>query len=361
MKQIRLGKSELVVSQIGFGGIPIQRLSEREAIFVIRSCIDKGVNFIDTARAYTTSEERIGKAIAECRDQVILATKSLAKDRKGLLNDLDTSLRFLKVETVDLYQLHGVSSHEDYQKIIEPGGALEGVYEAQRTGKVKHIGISTHSLDVAKQMVKSGLFETLLFPLNFVAREPGEELYPLAAANDIGFIVMKPLAGGMLSDVRLAFKYLLQFPGAVLIPGIEKVAELEEIIRIVSEPATLTEVEREEMERIRQELGSRFCRRCQYCQPCPQGVPITQLMITESMWRRIPLADFVKDFAAPIEKATNDCTKCGECESKCPYGLPIREILDESIALYQREKAKYESIIAEQRAQKGVLAPYPRL
>jgi predicted aldo/keto reductase-like oxidoreductase len=345
MKRIRLGKSGLTVSQIGFGGIPIQRLAEKEAIAVVRGCLDRGVDFIDTARAYTTSEEHIGKAIAGRRDGVVLATKSVCRDKAGLLADLETSLRLLGSETIDLYQLHGVSTMEDYQKVTQPGGALEGALEAQRSGKIRHIGFTSHSLDISNLAVDSGLFETILFPLNFVGREPGEALYPLAIARDVGFIVMKPLGGGLLGNARLAFKYLLQFSQAVSIPGIEKIEELEEILRIVSEPARLTQTDLDGMERIRQELGSRFCRRCQYCQPCPQGIPIAQVLSAENVWKRIPLADFLQGYAAPIEKAAA-CEKCGECEAKCPYGLPIREMLDESLALYQRAKADYEATVA---------------
>ena len=344
MRRIRLGKSGLMATQVGLGGIPIQRLSEDEAIAVVKGCLDLGLNFIDTSRAYTTSEERIGKAIAGRRDEVIIATKSLARDRATLLADLEVSLRLLGVEAIDLYQLHNVSSKEDYQHVIGPGGALEGALEAQRSGKVKHIGITSHTLDVAKGAVQSGLFETILFPLNFVAREPGEELYPLAMACDVGFIVMKPLAGGMLDNARLAFKYLLQFPDAVCVPGVERVQQMEEIVRIVSEPAALTNAEQQEMDRVRKELGDRFCRRCQYCQPCPQGISINFLMIAESMWKRMPLSEFLKSYATQVEKAATDCEKCGECEDKCPYGLPIREMLDEAIALYRREKAAYDAV-----------------
>lgn len=346
MERLRLGKSGFMVSRVGFGGIPIQRLSEKEAIAVVRGCLDRGVNFIDTARAYTTSEERIGKAIAGRRDEVILATKSLARDKAGLLADLDLSLRPLGVETIDLYQLHGVSSEEDYQRVVGPGGALEGAEKAQQAGKIKHIGFTSHSLEIAKQAVRSRQFETILFPLNFIAREPGEELYPLAVEHDIGFMVMKPLAGGMLDNARLAFKYLLQFPKVLLVVGIERIEEMEEILQIVSGSTALTEAERSEMERFRKELGHRFCRRCQYCQPCPHGVPVTTIMIAESMWKRIPLRDFVESYAGPVEKAAACCIKCGECEAKCPYGLPIREIIDECLELYHREKARYEVMVA---------------
>jgi predicted aldo/keto reductase-like oxidoreductase len=225
--------------------------------------------------------------------------------------------------------------------VVGPDGALEGAWEARRAGKIKHIGLSSHSLETATEAVKSGLFETIFFPLNFVTREAGEELYPLAVERDVGFMVMKPFAGGMLEDARLAFKYLLQFPQATLVTGIERTEELDEILHIVSDPAPLTEAEQREIDRLREELGNKFCRRCQYCQPCPEEVPITKLVIGESMWKRFALPNFLKIYAGAVEKVVADCTKCGECEEKCPYGLPIRAMMDEFLELYHREEARY--------------------
>jgi len=324
---------------VAFGGLPIQRLTEQEAVTLVRGCLDRGVNFIDTARAYSVSEEYIGKGIAGRRDQVVLATMTTARDRAGLSRDLETSLRLLGCETIDLYQLHGVSSQSDYERVLGPDGAMQGLYAARQAGKIRHIGISSHSVEVSRQAIASGLFETILFPLNFVARELGEQIYPLAVEHDVGFITMKPLGGGMLSDARLAFKYLMQFEHAVLLTGIERLAELEQILAIVSGSAELSEVEREEMARIRRELGDRFCRRCQYCQPCPHGVSITQLMVAESNWKRCTLQAFLDTYASVVKQAAADCAECGECEDKCPYKLPIRQMLKESIAFYERQEA----------------------
>jgi len=342
MNKIRLGRSELWVTQIGFGGIPIQRLAEAEAVAVVRHCLDRGINFLDTAHGYTTSEERIGQAIAGIRAGLILASKSPARDRAGVLAHLELSLQRLGVDYIDLYQLHNVSKEEDLQQALAPGGALEAARQAQQEGKIGHIGITSHAVEIAKKAVRSGLFETILFPLNFVAKEPGEEVYQLALEHDVGFIAMKPLGGGMLPSARLAFKYLLQFPQAANIPGIEKAAEIDEILQIVAEPADLSAADRVEMERIQADLGSRFCRRCDYCQPCPQGIPISQLTTAVSMLRRMPVEGFLCFTGPAAEKAAADCQKCGECEERCPYGLPIREMMDEAIALYWREKAAYE-------------------
>ncbi|MBN1811856.1 MAG: aldo/keto reductase, partial [Anaerolineae bacterium] len=207
MKTTRLGKTGLQVSRIGFGGIPIQRLTEDEAIRVASRCIDLGVTFLDTANAYTTSEGRIGKAIAGRREQLVIATKTGARDKQTALEHLENSLRCLQTETIDLWQFHNVSSVEAYEKILGPDGAMEAAQEALRAGKIQHIGVSCHSMDMALKMIPPGLFETIQFPFNFVTNEPADELLPLAEKHDIGFIAMKPFAGGMLANAKLALKY----------------------------------------------------------------------------------------------------------------------------------------------------------
>jgi predicted aldo/keto reductase-like oxidoreductase len=339
MKTIRLGQTGLSVSALGFGGIPIQRLSEAAAVEVVRHALDLGVTFLDTANAYTTSEERIGKAIRGRREGLVLATKTQAREAQGVAQHLALSLERLGVDCIDLYQFHCVSSDEEYEKVTAPGGPLQVVREARASGQVKHIGLSSHSLQIAQRAVRSGCFETIMFPLNFVASEAAQELIPLALEHDVGFIAMKPLAGGALHDATLAFKYLRQFPQVLPIPGIERPEEIEEIVAIMEGPGEMTSQERAAMARMRAELGNRFCRRCGYCQPCPQGVSIQPLMILDSMIKRMPVAEVFRDFV-PIVQTADECVECGECEEKCPYGLPIREIIQEHIALFYREKEK---------------------
>jgi len=225
VKEIRLGKTGLTVSRIGFGGIPIQRVSADEGVAVVRRCLDLGVTFLDTANGYTTSEERIGRAIRGRREGVILATKTGARDRQGAREHLELSLERLGVDYIDLYQFHGVNDFTSYQQILAPDGAMETFQEALEAGIIGHMGITSHSPDVAKEAIRSSHFETLMFAFNFVAREPAEELTPLCEAEDVGFIAMKPFAGGMLERADLAIKYLLEFPNVVPIPGIEKAEE----------------------------------------------------------------------------------------------------------------------------------------
>ncbi|MEE9400045.1 MAG: aldo/keto reductase, partial [Dehalococcoidales bacterium] len=288
----------------------------------------------------------IGKAIAGRRQELILATKSLDRTRQGVESHLKLSLERLGVEYVDLYQFHNISDMETLDKVVAPGGLLSVVEEARKAGLVKHIGITSHQIDVAKEAVKTDRFETIMFPLNFLCHEVTEELLPLVRERDIGFIVMKPLAGGVLDNATLAFKYLLQFPGLTLIAGIEKLPEIEEIARILEEPLALTPAEQKEIERLRQELGTTFCRRCDYCQPCPVGIAISDVTSFPGLIKRLPLARiFSGKFAEVFEKAA-DCTECGDCEEKCPYGLPIREMMVQYSDLFQAEKKKYQEQMA---------------
>lgn len=337
MKIVRLGKTELQVPIIGFGGIPIQRLTENEAIEVVQRCLDLGVTFLDTANGYTTSEERIGKAIAGRRDQVIIATKSGTGDKATAQEHLELSLKRLNTDYIDLWQFHGISTPEKYEKVLGPGGAMEAAQEALKAGKIRHIGVTSHSLDMAIKMVPSGHFETMQFPFNFVTNEAKERLLPLCQEHDLGFIAMKPFAGGMLGKASLSIKWLLQFEGLVPDPGIEKVEEIEEIVEIVNGSWALTSEEQQEIERIREELGTRFCRRCQYCLPCPQNIRIPMMMNLGSFMKRFsPDRLYSESFRQNNIEPAKTCIKCGECEKRCPYQLPIRDMLVENIELYEK-------------------------
>ena len=334
MEQVRLGRTGIEVSRIGFGGIPIQRLSEEEAVRVVQHCIDLGVTFLDTANGYTTSEERIGKAIAGRRGEVIIATKTGARDRAGAREHLELSLRRLNTDYIDLWQFHGVSSTEDLERVLGPGGAMEAAQEALQDGKIRHIGITSHSLDIALKAVPSGHFETIQFPFNFVTSEPADELIPLSRKCDVGFIAMKPLAGGLLEDATLAFKYLLQFDGVIPDPGIERSEEIDEIVGIVGGSWEFTAEETQDLERIRDRLGTRFCRRCGYCQPCPQGISSPTVLNIRSFYKRFSEERFFSGHPADAVEVARDCAECGQCEEQCPYELPIREMLVESVEFF---------------------------
>ena len=339
MRKLALGRTGLVVTQLGFGGIPIQRLTEQESVDLISACLDLGINFVDTANGYTTSEERIGKAIRGRRHELVIASKTGARDRAGARAHLELSLKRLGVDHIDVHQLHNVGSPAAWEQVSGPGGALEALVEAREQGLIGHIGVSSHSLPVAKTLVTSGQFATLQYPFNFVADEAAKELLPLCREHGVGFIAMKPLGGGLIPHGRLAIRYLAQFPDAVADPGIERLDEMKELIAAVEESGELSAADAAEIERIREELGTRFCHRCDYCQPCPEGIAISTVLAIRSFVRRFPPARaFGEATVATVEKAAQ-CAECGECETRCPYQLPIREMLKVEAAGYFAARA----------------------
>jgi uncharacterized protein len=342
MRKLRLGKTGLMVTQLGFGGIPIQRLNEKDAVAVVARCLDLGINFIDTANAYSTSEERIGKAIAGRKEGLILATKSTSRSPEVIIKHLDQSLKMLGVDCIDLYQFHNVSDAKSLEIVLAPQGPRAELEKAKKAGKIRHIGVTCHQIDTAKKAVASDQFETVMFPFNFVTSEALDELIPLARAHDVGFITMKPLAGGMISNARIAFKYLFQFPDIVSIPGIEKVEEIEEIAGLLGSDPHLTAADKREMEQLKQQLGTRFCHRCDYCQPCKESIAISTVMIFPSLAARLPDEHIYSGFWGSLVEKAAGCSLCGECEERCPYHLPIREMLDEHVQAYMKRKKIYE-------------------
>jgi len=330
MRKVILGRSGLEVSAVGFGGIPIQRITEDEALAVIHRALDLGVTFIDTAAGYGDSQRKIGRAIASRRDGLVIATKSGARKKAEILADVERSRSEMGVDVIDLYQLHGVSSPDTW-RAFRSGGGLDGLLEARERGLIAHVGVSSHSLDMAMELVEQDVFETLQFPFNLVTSEPAERLIPRCRERNTGFIVMKPLCGGQYDDAELAFKFLNAFPDVVAIPGIERIEEIEQIVALVESGQRLSGDDKARAERIAAELGKLFCRRCGYCMPCPQGVPITQAMILDSLIKRLPPAG-AAGAARNVAEKVAQCIDCAVCESKCPYDLPIRQSIRDAAA-----------------------------
>lgn len=342
METFRLGKSGLQATRIGFGGIPIQRLTDEEAVTVVRRCLDLGINYIDTANAYTTSERRIGMAIAGRRKGLILATKSGARTRDGVGQNLANSLKMLGTDYIDLYQFHGVNDQKNLDMVLDPNGPWGVVEKAMKDGVIKHVGITCHSTDTAKEAVKTDRFETIMFPFNFITSEPANDLLPLCRKHDVGFIAMKPMAGGMLEDATLAFKYLLQYPDVLPLIGIEKAWEIEEIVALLGKSIKLSAAEKTRMKKMSAELGDRFCRRCDYCQPCTANIAISTVMNAPGFAKRMPPERIFAGSFAPVLQKLYDCTDCGDCETRCPFNLPIREIMKETGEWYKKAKAEWE-------------------
>ena len=342
MDRVRLGRTGLMVSRIGFGGIPIQRVSEEDAVAVVNHCLGYDINFIDTAASYTTSEVRIGKALkTHNRKDIIIATKSGARDAEKLAEHLARSLKQLSVDYIDLYQFHGVNDLEFLEKVLAPDGPMAVVQKAKKDGIIKHIGISCHAKDAAIKAIETDLFETLMFPFNFVTSEPAEEILPLCRKHDVGFIAMKPMAGGMLDNVPIAFKYLLQFPDVVPLVGIEKTREIDEIIGIMNQPWRLTTAEKHELARMKKELGKEFCRRCDYCQPCPAEIKISSVMGFAGFAKRMPAISVYEGWVSPLMEKVYDCQDCGECEERCPFKLPVRQLIKKYADQYKAGKEAY--------------------
>ena len=328
MQTMRFGKTELSVSRVAFGGIPIIPLSIEDGAAVVRHCFERGITFFDTANMYGDSEKKIGLALASVRDRVVIATKTLERTAEGAAKHIAFSLGNLKTDYIDLYQLHSISKQEDWDAITAPGGALEAVQQAKAEGKIRHVGFSSHDIPLAIKVCRTELFASIQIPFNFIEKEPADELFPVARELDMGIIAMKPLGGGLLGQADLCFKFLQQYPFAVPDPGIQTAEEADEIIALYDSPQLLTAADNEEIEKIRSELGNRFCHRCGYCMPCEQGVKIPDVMGFRSMARRLDpniAIAFTKDAMETVEH----CSECGECLEKCPYNLEIPELIRE--------------------------------
>ena len=338
MKKKRLGKTGLMVSELGFGGIPIMQLETDDAAEMVRYCFDRGVNFFDTANMYLDSEGKIGQALEGVRDQVVIATKTLERSRQKAAEHITNSLKQLRTDYIDLFQFHNLSEDFELETVLAPGGAIEAAMEAKDKGQIRHIGFSAHNQDAALKVIQTGLFETVQFPFNFVETQALEALHPAALEKDMGIIAMKPLGGGMLERADLCFKFLQQHQHVIPIPGVSNKKEFDQILAMYETPQPLTDQDRQDIESIRERLGESFCRRCGYCLPCPQGVMIREAQMFPAIMNRLaPLQAivFMKGAIASVE----ECIECGECEEKCPYNLPIVEMLKGHVERYRELEA----------------------
>ncbi len=321
-----LGKTKLKISPFGFGGIPIQRIDAEGTKALMHRLMEAGVNYIDSARGYTVSEEYLGYGLEGIRQHFVLATKSMARDKSSMARDIDISLRNFRTDYIDLYQIHNPNASQLAQ-VIGPGGALEALQEAKALGKISHIGITLHSLDLFKQVLSYDWVETIMFPYNLVETQ-AEECIVQCAQKGIGFICMKPLAGGAIEDASLAMRFLAQNPNlSVVIPGMADPRELEENLAAFDNSAPLTQQELDKLEAIRANLGTQFCRRCNYCAPCTVGIQIPNVFMMEGYYSRYDLKSWALGRYEAGGKYASDCVQCGACEERCPYQLPIRQML----------------------------------
>lgn len=326
MEYRKLGKTGLTISRMGFGGIPIQRIDAEGTRKLLHEMADKGINYIDTARGYTVSEEYLGYAMEGIRDKFVVATKSMARTKEAMAADIETSLRNLRTDHIELYQVHNPSM-EQLDQVIGKDGALEALMEAREAGRVGHIGLTCHSVQVFERALELDWVETIMFPYNIVESQ-GEELIRKCTEKNVGFIAMKPLAGGAIEDASLALRYICANKNVtVVIPGMAEEGELDENIQACEDEKSLTEEELKKIEDVKKQLGTDFCRRCNYCAPCTVGINIPSVFLFAGYLQRYNLADWAKDRYSTLAVKASACVGCGECEKRCPYHLPIREKL----------------------------------
>ena len=378
--RIVLGRTGLEVRRLGFGGIPIQRVSEAEAVAMVRYVVEHGCEFIDTSRAYSTSERRIGLALKEAgigrrapgachraadfcpgapganssgavgstepggpsgsghpaARRLVIASKSHARTADAMRADLETSLRELQLDYIDIYKCHFVPTHADYEKVTGPGGALEALLQARDEGLIGHLGISSHNLEVLDRSLDEGLFDVLMVCFGILEPKAKERIIPKARERNVGVLAMKPFSGGVVDNARLALKYALAEPGVLVLAGLEHPDLFDENWRIFQEAArgggALTAPEQAQIAEIQQTYDKVFCRRCDYCQPCAENIPIQTVLGVRSMAKRMGKGLLENGPFWPAVQRARNCTECGECVTRCPYDLPIPDLMRENLA-----------------------------
>lgn len=331
MDMFRLGRTNLMVSRSGFGALPIQRISFDEAKRILRKAYDNGINFFDTARAYTDSEEKLGYALADVRNKIILATKTQAQDKKTLFQHLETSLRNLRTDYVDILQLH---NPKELPNPHDADSLYTGLLEAKQKGMIRFIGLTNHSIKNALQAADSELYDTIQFPLNPLASEAELSLIGVCKERDIGVIAMKALSGGLITHAAAAFAFLRQYENVVPIWGIQELSQLDEFLALEKNPPILDEAMWQVIQRDKTELAGEFCRACGYCLPCPAGIEIPTQARISLLLRRAPVQPFLEaDFREKMNRI-NQCIECGHCKSNCPYGLDTPNLLKRELKRY---------------------------
>ena len=341
MQKIRLGKTEMTAWQNGFGALPIQRISKEEAVKLLRRAYEGGMRFFDTARAYSDSEEKCGEAFAGFREDIFIATKTMAKTPEEFEKQLDTSLSLLRTDYIDLYQFHCV---EQCWRPGDGSGMYECMLKAKESGKIRHIGVTAHKIKIAMECVESGLYETLQFPFSYLSSEKDIELVRACEEKDMGFLAMKGMAGGLITHADAAMSFVSQFKNVMPIWGIQKETELEEWLSFMEQTPVMNEERTAFIEQEKKELAGSFCRGCGYCMPCPAGIMINQCARMSLMLRRAPSQAWLTPYWQEEMKKTENCLHCGKCTEKCPYELNTPELLEKNYQDYQQVLAGKVSV-----------------
>ena len=341
MSMVTLGSTGICVNKNGFGALPVQRVTKEDAVYLLRKAYDGGIRFFDTARAYSDSEEKLGAAFEGMREKVFISTKTMAKDVEGFWKDLETSLSLLKTDYIDIYQFHNPSF------CPKPGdgtGLYEAMLEAKAQGKIRHIGITNHRMSIAEEAIESGLYDTLQFPFNYLSTEREIALAKACAEHEMGFIAMKGLSGGLLTNSAAIYAYMAQFENVLPIWGVQKESELDEFLSYIGNPPELTDELKAVIEKDQKELAGEFCRGCGYCMPCPAGIEINNCARMSLLLRRSPSAlQLTPEVQAKMKKIEN-CLHCNKCKSKCPYGLDTPALLAKNYEDYKQVLAGNVSV-----------------
>ena len=333
MLTVKLGNTGITANKNGFGALPIQRIDESSAIELIHMALDGGVNFFDTARAYSDSEEKLGKALVGVkRESYYIATKTMARTKEKLVEDLDTSLKTLKTDYIDIYQLHCVPK---CFRPDEEDGMYEALLKAKEQGKIRHIGITAHLLNVAEEIVESGLYETLQYPFAYISTPREVELVKKCGKAGMGFLGMKGLAGGLLTNAKLCYWFAAQHEEVLPLWGVQRESELAEFLSFQENPPVMDDEMKATYEKDLKELSGDFCRGCGYCMPCPMDIKINNCARTSQLIRRSPSASWLSvDWQKEMAKI-KECLHCGKCASRCPYGLDTPKLLEKNLEDYE--------------------------
>lgn len=334
MKMKRLGRTGLMVTENSFGALPIQRVAKEQAAKILRYAYDQGVNFFDTARFYTDSEEKIGLGLCDVRKDIILATKTMARDKKGALEQLDTSLSNMKTDYVDIFQLHNITELPDPS---DPNSSYGALIEAREKGKCRFIGITTHRLDIALAAAQCGLYDTVQFPICYLSTEEDLKLIDLCAQKDVGLIAMKGMSGGLISSAKAAFAFFTQYENVVPIWGVQKKEEMDDFLGFAQQGVTMSDELEAIIAKDKQELMGNFCRGCGYCKPtCPAGIDIANAARMTLMLRRAPWQEYTTPKWIEEMSKIENCINCGACAAKCPYQLDTPKLLQSNYADFKQ-------------------------
>ncbi|HWR37965.1 MAG TPA: aldo/keto reductase [Patescibacteria group bacterium] len=333
MTKVTLGSTGITTDRNAFGALPIQRVNREEAIKILKKAYDGGITFFDTARMYSDSEEKIGQAFKGMREKIFIASKTMSNTPEGFWQDLETSLSSLQTDYVDIYQFHNPGS------CYRPGdgsGMYECMLEAKKQGKIKHIGLTNHKLGIANECINSGLYETLQYPFSYLSMDKEIELVKKCKLANMGFIAMKALSGGLITDSAAAYAFMTQFSNVLPIWGIQQERELDEFLSYMDNPPQMTDEKRAWIEKEQRELTGEFCRGCGYCMPCPAGITINTCARMSLMIRRSPAENWLTPKGQEMMRNIEDCTACGECKTKCPYSLDTPELLKKNYEDYKK-------------------------